>query len=139
MLTNTKCDNFSRLTLSKCSNESFAEPIKPVIEVPIPGQKIPVSDGSPVTMNVGDSVTAVSNTTITIKCPVSGVPTPDVTWEKDGKQVTTGGKFSISSGNTLVIEKAAVDDSAEYTCSAKSVAGTDSESSTVEIMSKLFT
>ena len=89
-------------------------------------------------MNVGDSVTAVSNTTISIKCPVRGVPTPDVAWEKDGKQVTLGGRFSISSNYTLVIKEAAVDDSAEYTCSVKSVAGTDSESSTVEIISKLF-
>ena len=126
-------------TYSQTFHESFPEPIKPVIEVPKPGQKIPVGDGSPVTMNVGDSVTAVSNTTITIRCPVRGVPTPDVTWEKDGKQVTPGGRFSISSDYTLVIKEAAVDDSAEYTCSVKSVAGTDSESSTVEIISKLFT
>ena len=126
-------------TYSQTFNESFPEPIKPVIEVPKPGQKIPVGDGSPVTMNVGDSVTAVSNTTITIRCPVRGVPTPDVTWEKDGKQVTPGGRFSISSDYTLMIKEAAVDDSAEYTCSVKSVAGTDSESSTVEIISKLIT
>lgn len=90
-------------------------------------------------MNVGDSVTAVSNTTITVRCPVRGVPTPDVTWIKEGKQITPGGRFSISSNYTLVIKEAAVDDSAEYTCSVKSVAGTDSESSTVEIISKSFT
>jgi len=90
-------------------------------------------------MNIGDKVTAASNTTITIRCPVSGVPTADVTWERDGEQVTPGGKFSISSNSTLVIKEAAVDDSAEYTCSVKSVAGTDSKSSTVEIISKLFT
>ena len=126
-------------TYSQTFNESFAEAIKPVIEVPKPGQKIPVGDGSPVTMNVGDSVTAVSNTTITVRCPVRGVPTPDVTWIKEGKQITPGGRFSISSNYTLVIKEAAVDDSAEYTCSVKSVAGTDSESSTVEIISKSFT
>ena len=112
--------------------------MKPVIEVTKPGKKIPVGDGSPVTINIGDNVTAASNTTITIRCPVSGIPTPDVTWERDGEQATPSGRFSISSDSTLVIKEAAVDDSAEYTCSVKSVAGTDSESSTVEIIGKLL-
>ena len=108
-----------------------------MIEVPKPGQEIPVGDGSPVTMNVGDNVRAALNTTITIRCPVSGLPTPSVTWQKDGVQLTAEGKLSISSDNALVIEGAAVDDSAEYTCSVKNVAGTDSESSTVKIIGEL--
>ena len=114
------------------------EPTKPSIEVPKTGQKIPIGDGSPLTMNVGDNVTAASNTTITIRCPVSGVPTPSVTWQKDGVQITPGGRFSISSDNALVIDGAAVDDSAEYICSVQGVAGTDSESSTVEIIGDVF-
>ena len=85
-------------------------------------------------MNVGDSVTAASNTTITIRCPVSGVPTPTVTWEKDGVHVNPEGRFSISSDHSLVIKGATVDDSAKYKCSVKSVAGTDSVSSTVNII-----
>ena len=87
-------------------------------------------------MNVGDNVTAASNTTIIIRCPVSGVPTPDVTWQKDGVPLITGGKFSIKSDNSLVIDGAAVDDSADYTCSVNSVAGRDSDSSTVKIIGK---
>ena len=84
----------------------YTEPIKPAIDVHKIGLKIPVGGGSPVTMNVGDNVTAASNTTITIRCPVSGVPTPSVTWHKDRVQI----EFEqdritfIPDNNSLVIE-----------------------------------
>ena len=111
-----------------------SEPAKPVVEVPKTGQKIPIGDGSPVTMNVGDNVTAASNTTITIRCPVSGVPTPTVTWEKNGVGITPGDDVMITSDNTLVIEGATSQDSAQYTCRVRGLTGTDSASSTVKII-----
>ena len=95
---------------------------------------IPVGDGSPVTIDVGDNVTAPSNTTITIRCPVSGIPKPVISWERDGVQVTLEGRLSISSDNSLVIKEAGVDESANYKCSVRSIAGTDSVSSTVSIV-----
>lgn len=66
--------NFTSLTLFLSSTE----PIKPIIEIPETRKEIPVGDGSPVTMDIGDNVTAASNTSITIRCPVSGTPTPVV-------------------------------------------------------------
>ena len=109
------------------------EPSKPVIEVPESGKEIPVGDGSPVTMNIGDNVTAASNSTITIRCPVSGVPTPSVTWTKDGVQIVPGNELSLTDDNSLVIEGADVEDSANYTCSVQSKFGKDDISSIVEI------
>jgi len=120
-------------SISTISIDQFADPIKPVIEVPEPGREIPVGDGSPVTMNIGDNVTAASNTTITIRCPVSGVPTPSVNWKKDGDEITSGVEYLVTSDNSLVIEGAVADDSGEYTCSVKSVSGSDSGSSSVKI------
>ena len=84
-------------------------------------------------MSVGDNVSAASNTTITIRCPVSGVPTPSVTWTKDGVGIVLGAGYSVTN-NVLVIEQAAVEDSARYTCIARSVTGTDSASSRVQIL-----
>ena len=107
-----------------------------MIEVPEIGQVIPVGDGSPVTMKIGDNVTAASNTTITIKCPVSGVPTPLVTWQKDGEQIVEGGKFSIMDDNSLLIKGAEVKNSAGYTCSVESAFGKDDTSSNVKIIGK---
>ena len=110
------------------------EPLKPEIEVPETGREIPIGNGSPVTMNVGDNVTAASNTTIIIRCSVSGVPTPVVTWEKDGVQVFSSEKIDIADDNTLVIKEAEIQDSAKYTCIVENSFGKDEASSTAQII-----
>ena len=108
-----------------------------MIKVPELGREIPVGDGSPVTMNIGDNVTAASNTTITIRCPVSGVPTPSVTWQKDGVPVIAGGKISFKNEKQrLVIRVAKGEDSGKYFCSVESNFGKDSLFSIVRIMGK---
>ena len=110
------------------------EPTKPVIKVPETRREIPIGNGSPVTVNVGDNVTAASNTTITIRCPVSGVPTPSVSWKMDDVQITEGVRFSIAADNSLVIKGPEVEDSAKYTCSVQSEFGKDDTSSFVTIV-----
>ena len=112
----------------------FAEPTKPTINVPRPGKKIPIGDGSPVIMNIGDNVTAASDTTITIRCPVSGVPTPSITWTKDGKQLSPADNVAITSDNSLVITQAGAEYSGKYTCDVEGVAGSDTGSSVVQIL-----
>ena len=100
---------------------------------------MPIGDGSPVTMNVGDNVTAASNTTITIRCPVSGVPTPSVTWHKDGIPIFKQDRVTFTAdNNSLVIDLAMVADSAKYTCRVQSVFGMDEVSSQVTITGNLI-
>ena len=111
-----------------------SEPFKPEIEFPDTGREIPIGDGSPVTMNIGDNVTAASNTTIIIRCPVSGIPTPAVTWEKEGVQVVEGTRINIHDDNTLVIKEAESTDSANYTCIVENSFGKDDASSAVQII-----
>ena len=110
------------------------EPVKPVIEVPESARDIPVGDGSPVTMNIGDNVTAASNTTITIRCPVSGVPTPSVTWTKDGDEIPPQAKYIITDDRALIVKGTDMQDSAKYTCSVHSHFGKDDSSSIVKIL-----
>ena len=112
------------------------EPLKSEIEVPETGREIPLGDGSPVTMKIGDNVTAASNTTITIKCPVSGVPTPALTWKKDGVQIVERERINIADDDTLVIKEAELIDSAKYTCIVENSFGKDEISSTVKIIGK---
>ena len=138
-----KASNWLTLVVSETAETHLiiiafhAEPSKPTIEVgDVSGRDIPIGDGSPVTMNVGDSVTAASNTTITIRCPTSGVPTPTVTWKKDGVQIVEGDWFSITVDNSLVIKGAEVKESAEYTCMVQSAFGKDETSSVVRIIGK---
>ena len=98
--------------------------------------EIPVGDGSPVTMNIGDNVTAVANTTITIRCPVSGVPKPSVLWTRNGVVVVEGEKLSIMKDDALIIKGAESKDSAKYTCKVESHFGEESLSSMVKIKGK---
>jgi len=84
-------------------------------------------------MNVGDNATAASNTTIIIRCPVSGIPTPVVIWEKDGVLLIDEEKLSVR-GDSLLIRGAEVEDSAKYTCRVGNVAGLDKLSSIIKII-----
>ena len=84
-------------------------------------------------MNIGDNVTAASNTTITIRCPVRGVPTPSVTWTKDGVEIISGDEFVITNNNSLVIKGAGIKYNAKYTCLVQSEFGKDDFSSIVQI------
>ena len=105
-----------------------------MIEVPESRRDIPVGDGSPMTMNIGDNVTAASNTTITIRCPVSGVPTPSVEWFKDDVQVTDVKQLFEAGNYSLVIERPEAEDSGKYTCRIQSFFGKEELLSVVTII-----
>ena len=107
--------------------------MSPVIEVPDTRREIPVGNGSPVAVNIGDNVTAALNTTITIKCPVSGVPTPSVSWLKDGVEII-GEYFFVTENSSLVIEEAEADDNGRYTCSIGSAFGKEELTTKVTII-----
>lgn len=83
-------------------------------------------------------MTALTNTSITIQCPTSGVPTPKVTWTKDDQEIISGLRYIIQDDGSLLIREADDDDSAQYTCTADSVAGQDNKSSTVLVIGKRF-
>ena len=85
-------------------------------------------------MNVGDNLTAASNTTITIRCPVSGVPTPAVTWLKEGAPIIEGSDVFTTDDKSLVITRAEAEDIGRYTCRIVNVAGMDNSSSEITII-----
>ena len=88
-------------------------------------------------MTIGDNVTALTNTSITIRCPTSGIPTPTVTWTKDGQEIPDEGRYTVENDGSLVIDGAREDDNAQYRCTAVSAAGEDSASSAVHTVGKL--
>ncbi|XP_069956737.1 roundabout homolog 2-like isoform X1 [Cherax quadricarinatus] len=66
---------------------------------------------------VGDSVC--------LPCqPPKGIPLPDLTWLRDGRQVTNSSHLSVSQAGDLVINKVIQEDSATYVCRASNAAGT---------------
>ena len=85
-------------------------------------------------MNIGDNVTAASNTTITIRCPVSGVPKPSVVWKKDEVEIIPGEAFHVTDDNSLVIKGADLEENGKYSCTVRSEFGKDDISSIVDVI-----
>ena len=111
-------------------------PSKPKVNIPAKPKMIEAQDRSPITMTIGDNVTALTNTSVTIQCHTSGVPAPTVTWTKDGHEISDDGKYTVQADDSLLINNANVEDSARYMCTADSPVGQDSASSTVQIVGK---
>ena len=109
------------------------------MKIPDKPKTTEAQDRSPIIMNIGDNVTALTNTNITIQCHASGVPTPTVTWSKDGQKIFSGGKYTVQDDGSLLISETDKEDTARYTCTATSVTGKDSASSVVQVVGKLST
>ena len=113
-----------------------SDPVKPSIissEVP---KSLEAKYFSPIVFTIGDNMTALTNTSITIQCPTNGVPPPTVTWTKDGLEIPSGGRYKVQDDGSLVISKAYEKDNAQYTCTSSNVAGNSSASSSVQIVGK---
>lgn len=71
----------------------------------------------------------VLNQTVTLFCPASGVPDPEVAWYledgEDGTALITNSSdtFVFDNGYRLRIERAQVSHTARYTCRAQNIAG----------------
>lgn len=73
--------------------------------------------------------------TATLPCRTVGTPTPKVQWHKDGVLVQYGGRITMASNGTLIIENLQSDDSGLYTCIASSESGNTSWSAAVTVSS----
>ena len=113
---------------------------KPKIDLPDKPQTLDAQDQSPIILNIGDNVTGLTNTKIVVRCHASGVPTPTITWTKDGRKISndSGDRPTVRYDGSLLIVYSEEVDSGEYTCTAVSIAGEDAISSTVRIVGKLF-
>ena len=111
-------------------------PSKPKVNVSAIPKTIEAQNQSPITLTIGDNLTALTNTSITIQCPTSGVPTPTVTWTKDGQELINNGRYTVQDDGSLLITEADEEDTARFTCTADSVAGKDSASSTVQVFGR---
>ncbi|KAK8739462.1 hypothetical protein OTU49_003331, partial [Cherax quadricarinatus] len=55
--------------------------------------------------------------------PPKGTPRPELTWLRDGHQVTNTSRVSVSQAGDLVINKVIQEDSATYVCRVRNVVG----------------
>ena len=80
---------------------------------------------------VGGVLTTLDDNKVTLVCESSGMPDPQITWEKDGAEVQKGGKF-------YTIETAVRSDSGNYTCVATNIAGRARATSQLILLGKFF-
>ncbi|RMX40662.1 hypothetical protein pdam_00023531, partial [Pocillopora damicornis] len=74
-----------------------------------------LSDGPPEINPELKNQSVTYNSPLQFKCSLSGFPTPEVLWTKDG--------MYLGKKNTLMIRQARFEDSGEYTCSAENLEG----------------
>lgn len=115
---------------------SSLEPEKPLINVPKNGKVFPVSVTTPAILNVGDNITGLTNNTIQLKCPVSGIPKPKITWSRNGKEILTGGRYNIDGSGTLIVVQLNKEDAGLFSCHAHNRFGKDSRTTKVDVAGK---
>uniref|UniRef100_A0A8C8H6E6 Neurofascin n=1 Tax=Oncorhynchus tshawytscha TaxID=74940 RepID=A0A8C8H6E6_ONCTS len=84
------------------------------------------------------SQTVLKGEELLLECIAAGVPTPVITWTKDGQELDTTNMKVKNYNKLLQIPKAAFEDSGEYTCSATNKIGYLEHTITVRIKAAPF-
>nr|DBA18217.1 TPA: hypothetical protein GDO54_016492 [Pyxicephalus adspersus] len=80
------------------------------------------------------TMTAVLDTSINIECLVTGDPTPQINWLKNGLPLSISSQIRlISSGKILRISRIQKSDEGSYTCMASNRAGVDRKNYTLKV------
>ncbi|XP_051803642.1 hemicentin-1 [Acanthochromis polyacanthus] len=79
-------------------------------------------------------LTVIEGSLITLVCESSGIPPPSLTWRKDGSELKSDQRLRVlSGGRQLQISTADKTDTASYTCTASSAAGTTSKEYSLQV------
>ncbi|TMS20257.1 Hemicentin-1, partial [Larimichthys crocea] len=79
-------------------------------------------------------LTVIEGGLITLVCESSGIPPPSLTWRKDGSELKLDQRLRVlSGGRQLQISSAERTDTASYTCTASSAAGTTSKEYSLQV------
>ncbi|XP_056361302.1 LOW QUALITY PROTEIN: hemicentin-2 [Oenanthe melanoleuca] len=69
-------------------------------------------------------VMVMVNTSTVLSCEATGVPRPEVTWQKDGVSITEGSGLKVLPNGQLRLLRAAPEDAGTYLCMARNPSGT---------------
>ena len=89
----------------------------------------------PVSIRIGQALSVLSGTKVSVECHVSGVPEPDVTWSRQDSNMDTDGRVLVE-GSVLIITSTTKADTGVYLCKAVNLAGEVVASSMVNVTSK---
>lgn len=73
---------------------------------------------------------------VNLQCEAEGYPGPEISWHKDGQQITESMRRRVLSTGTLQIVFAQPADTGRYTCIAANLAGSSSSSMELIVHSK---
>lgn len=87
-------------------------------------------------MHVGDNLTAIVKTPISINCSAKGIPKPNMRWEMNGQQLGNGGNYKTDNNGALVIR--GLEFPGEFTCIAENFVGQDGASSFITVLGMCY-
>lgn len=83
-----------------------------------------------VNITIGEKLTVLDKSNVTIECLAEGIPPPSLSWSNDGKKVENSGR------NFLHLRSVSKEDSGRYTCSADNFLGSDRQSAILTVRGK---
>ena len=86
-----------------------------------------------VTIVIGGRLDAPAGTLVSISCPVSGSPKPNIKWLFNGKVIYETKMTSDSEAASYTISKLRLKDAGVYTCLAENVLGSHKASTYIEV------
>jgi len=113
------------------------------VSIDIGNAKLDTSDSNkPVEIQVGDTLTVLSGTDVTIRCPVKGIPVPYVLWRFKGERIESGdrkGQYRLENSNTVLqISQVQQDIAGQYECIATNLGGADRAATTINVVGKAY-
>ncbi|KAG7465088.1 hypothetical protein MATL_G00172480 [Megalops atlanticus] len=75
-----------------------------------------------------------SSSTLTLPCPAQGVPSPNITWYKNGHTVLEGPGITLTDDGLLTIERVKKDDEGLYECQAINDVGSRKTSAFITVV-----
>ena len=87
---------------------------------------------------IGSEIFSRGNISLTIVCQAIGIPTPTITWLRNGDRVSSKGNVKIKKGGRLHIKSLSENDVGKYLCRAGNSFGNDAVTSNIIIRSKYF-
>ena len=81
----------------------------------------------------------IEGNTVALVCNATGDPVPVQTWSQNGNELTSGGRYQISSDGRVLMVQGVIEaqDEGEFTCHASNVAGNDSATLTLSVQGSL--
>ncbi|XP_076455301.1 hemicentin-1-like isoform X2 [Babylonia areolata] len=116
-LTDVRTEHAGKYTCHAENQAGFADKVY-LLDVWVP----PTINGSDTLQNIP----VILNEPVRLPCPVEGVPTPEITWYRKGRQIPDYGAPNlriVDNGQMLVVQSAQFLDFGDYSCQAVNPAG----------------